>query len=282
MATTGHSVPQADAYSSHERRRKLIAGVEELLRRYYPPAADPYRIFEREITSFLQPAHSILDAGCGASAALLRMFAPQCAHSTGVDEVEFANDAAEDAAEHRVRLINARLEDLPLEPASVDLVFSRSVLEHLADPSRVFSEFVRVLKPGGRFVFITPNVWSYPVAAARLVPNRFHAAIVDWAEGRPDADTFATFYRTNSMRAVRRSAVRAGFEVTSLRYLGMFPNYLMFHPLAFRIGVGYERLVGRWRPLHFLQHWILGVLTKPGHADCNEPAASAAVYQRRA
>jgi hypothetical protein len=127
----------------------------------------------------------------------------------------------------------------------------------------VYLEFFRLLKPGGCFIFITPNVWSYPIVASRMIPNRFHAAIVGWAEGRPKEDTFDTHYRSNSFGAVSRLAKRTGFRTVSLRYLAMFPNYLMFHPAAFRAGVAFERLIRRVRPLNFLQHWVLGVLEKP-------------------
>jgi hypothetical protein len=43
----------------------------------------------------------------------------------------------------------------------------------------------------------------------------------------------------------------------------MFPNYLMFHPWAFMVGVVYERTIRRVKILHPLQHWILAVLLKP-------------------
>ncbi|MGH9785880.1 MAG: class I SAM-dependent methyltransferase, partial [Terriglobia bacterium] len=232
--------------------------VEGMLKRYYPPRTDPYRLFEREIGSHLQPNHTLLDAGCGRKAALLNFLAPRVVRAIGQDLVEF--DASFGAG--RVLLFRADLARVPLEPCSVDIVISRSVVEHLAEPAAVYRQIHRVLRPGGKFIFITPNVWSYPIIAARLIPNRLHAAVVGWAEGRPEADTFATHHRSNSMRAIRKLAAATGFEVITLQYLSMFPNYLMFHPLAFLAGVGYERLVRRVRPLRFLQHWILATLAK--------------------
>src|SRR5262249_13727522 len=155
---------------------------------------------------------------------------------------------------------------------SVDVVISRSVVEHLSDPVAAFSEFRRVMKPRGRFIFISPNVWSYPIVVARLIPNRFHAWLVDWAEGRPRQDTFETYHRVNSFRMICKVASQAHLHVDSLRYLSMFPNYLMFHPWVFRIGIAYERTIRRFRPLNHLQHWILAVLSKPaGAANIMDP-----------
>jgi SAM-dependent methyltransferase len=50
---------------------------------------------------------------------------------------------------------------LELRDASVDLVYSYNVFEHLPDPAATFSEIARVLRPGGRFVLsFGPLGWS--------------------------------------------------------------------------------------------------------------------------
>lgn len=56
-------------------------------------------------------------------------------------------------------------EDLPLADASVDLVWCRDVLSHVADLPRAFAEMRRVLRPGGRaMVYLM-------LATARLEPR---------------------------------------------------------------------------------------------------------------
>lgn len=47
----------------------------------------------------------------------------------------------------------ADAESLPFATSSVDLVVGHAVLHHVPDLDRLFSEVLRVLKPGGRFVF---------------------------------------------------------------------------------------------------------------------------------
>jgi ubiquinone/menaquinone biosynthesis C-methylase UbiE len=53
----------------------------------------------------------------------------------------------------RVRATLADAESLPFPDASFDLVVGHAVLHHLPDLDRAFSEFARVLVPGGRIVF---------------------------------------------------------------------------------------------------------------------------------
>lgn len=67
--------------------------------------------------------------------------------------------AAEVAAEAGVSIevVEGRGEDLPYDDASIDLVLAQSVLEHVKDPSKVFSEVARVLRRGGGFYFYSTN-----------------------------------------------------------------------------------------------------------------------------
>jgi SAM-dependent methyltransferase len=52
-----------------------------------------------------------------------------------------------------VRALRADAESLPFRDQSFDLVLGHAVLHHLPDLERAFSEFHRVLKPGGAIVF---------------------------------------------------------------------------------------------------------------------------------
>lgn len=234
----------------------MTALAEKLLRKYYRDSEHPYSLFEERVGQLLRPDSVLLDAGCGRTVPVLRKFQGRAARLIGVELVDFT-DVPPGIETH-----NSDLARLPLADASVDLIMSRSVFEHLVDPDSVYREFSRVLKPGGRLVFLTANLWDYGTIVARLVPNRFHASIVKAVEGRAEEDTFPTAYKTNTRGDVDRLAARAGLGVEAFEYLNQYPNYLMFNGALFYLGVGYERLTSRFDCLRFLRGWILVTLRK--------------------
>lgn len=235
----------------------MSESVQRLLERYYGNSPHPYRIFEDEVGRALQPDSVLLDAGCGRTVPVLRKFVGRASRLIGVELVEFTD------VPEGIETFSADLSSIPVPDASIDVIMSRSVFEHLDDPAAVYAEFARILKPGGRLVFLTANMWDYATLIARLVPNRLHPAIVAKVEGREEEDVFPVRYRTNTRRAVARLAAGAGLDIVSFRYLGQYPNYFMFNSALFLLGTGYDKLVSRFESLRFLRGWILVTLRRP-------------------
>ncbi len=141
----------------------------------------------------------------------------------------------------------------PLADASADLVLCDHVLEHLPDPELFFREASRVLKAGGILCARTPNAWSYVSLAARLVPNRSHAAVLKHVKGAAaEQDVFQTFYRCNSLPALRGALARNRLEGIVYGYEAE-PSYHSFSRLAYFFGVIHQRFApGFLRPALFV------------------------------
>lgn len=108
----------------------------------------------------LPPGAKVLDVGCGEGDHTLRLADRFGFVVCGVDPVErhvqIANDELAAATVTRLQLrekVSFTLggaERLPIENGSVDLVWCRDVLVHVADLDRAYAEFRRVLRPGGQ------------------------------------------------------------------------------------------------------------------------------------
>lgn len=226
--------------------------VQTWRKQWFPQTHHPFERYARTVRAALTPATDVLEIGCGRDAWLLSHLAPQYRTGIGIDPVPVTPAFPRE----NVRYIHGFADTLDLPSRSVDLVLAQSVLEHLEHPERVFSEVSRVLRPGGRWLILTPNFYDYASIAAWLVPNRFHGRIVERTEGRPEVDTFPTVYKANTARDIQQLAHRAGLIVDSLEYWGQYPNYLAFHPLPFLVGSAYAKLTMRVRALAPLRSWL--------------------------
>lgn len=231
---------------------------ERLWQEHYSAEEHAFNLFEKRIASALSPDFTVLDAGCGEDAPVLAKFSGRCRKAIGVDLVDF-----DPSLERRgMHLMQNDLSRLELPASCVDLVISRSVLEHVPDVEEVYRELNRVLKPGGKFIFLVPNFWDYVSILSYLIPNCCHKFIVERTSGRAASDTFATYYKSNTSRSIRRLAERSGFTVSSLEYLGQYPDMLAFSSLLFRLGICYDKLMCRYPFLASLRGWILCELRK--------------------
>jgi len=100
----------------------------------------------------------------------------------------FLLQRAQEAGVHaEIRGIAA--EEMEVEPESVDAVVCTLVLCSVDDPARILADARRVLKPGGRFVFLE-HVGAPPGSALRLVQRLIRPGWRFLADGCcPDRDT---------------------------------------------------------------------------------------------
>jgi SAM-dependent methyltransferase len=154
-----------------------------------------------------RPGERVLDLGCGAGRFVAAL------RGAGADPVgvELAEAALERA---RVNAPGADLRpvepdgSLPLEHASVDLVWCSEVLEHVADTEHLLLEVRRVLRPGGRVLITVP--FHGRVKAALIGLLRFDAHF----------DPTGQHLRFYTRASLARTLERAGFDGVEVRQWG--------------------------------------------------------------
>ncbi len=216
-----------------------------------------YKLYERFLENSIDKSACVLDVGCGRTFPLADHLLKIARDVHGIDpEMTF------DFNRPNLNVRAAAIEKIPYPDAVFDAVVSRCVLEHLQNPIDAFREISRVLRPGGRFLFLTANKFDYISLAAMMVPNRLHPVIIRCLEGRTPDHTFPTYFRANSVRKITRLAFEAGLCGEKIDYHCNYPSMFMFSPFICRLAISYDELIRKIRPLNFLQSWLIGSLQK--------------------
>lgn len=168
---------------------------------------------------------------------------------------------------------------LPFQDHTFDLITANMVLEHLEDPATCFAEVKRTLRPGGRFLFHTPNAHGYGPRLAGSLPDGVKRALVRALEGRPENDVFPTRYRANTLEAVRRLANAAGLEVTRMETIRSVAQTASVPPLALLELLWLRRLAKPEMEAH--RPIILALLQSPPGTSGLPPVAAEDQAARR-
>jgi SAM-dependent methyltransferase len=177
----------------------------------------------------------ILDAGCGSGRTLVDL----AAHGN-VSGIELDPDAAEFAASRGCGEVEVgRLEELPWEDGTFDLITCLDVLEHTPDDRQALSELRRVCKVGGRLLLTVPAyqaLWSLHDAANH-------------------------HYRRYSRRTLRLAAIESGW---SLVRVTSFNSILLPPAAVVRLAQRHRRPDSTYNPeLNLGPAWLNSALERP-------------------
>jgi 2-polyprenyl-3-methyl-5-hydroxy-6-metoxy-1,4-benzoquinol methylase len=173
----------------------------------------------------------VIDVGCGAGPGL-RYLAARGALVLGLDHSHYALQAAQHLAPAAGVALADGTAGLPCADSSADLLLLSELVEHVPDALPLLRECYRVLRPGGRVVVTTPNLWDSRRVGAPLAGKT-------WS-GYTDPTHVNLYTPTRLARELRA----AGF--TQVRWhTGVKPAFwLSSRRLRLRLPVPYPPLVG--------------------------------------
>ncbi len=214
---------------------------QRLLQKYYfglPNWENGRKQFFRLIEKYAQRNNRILEIGAGPTNKTTA-FLSGIGTVTGLD--------VDPAVKSNVHCQEAVIYDgtqVPFADSIFDLVVSDYVCEHIEHPLELTREIYRVLRPEGRYIFRTPNLWHYVSLVGKFSPHRFHKLVANPLRRKTSTGgIYPTFHRMNTRRACRRVLERAGFSIIVIEMIEKEPSYGMSSRLLFYPFMMWERIL---------------------------------------
>jgi len=162
------------------------------------------------------------------------------------------------------RTINNRIRgdilNLPFFDNSFDLITSNMVFEHIKYPEVQLQEIFRILKPGGKLIFHTPNILGYTTYIARLIPELIKDKLVFLLQGRIEEDVFPAYYKINSKSKIEKIAKLSGFNIKNITMICSSAQFIIIPPIVILELFFIKLLITK--PLKNLRTNIIAILEK--------------------
>lgn len=159
----------------------------------------------------LQPGHTVLDLGSGAGIDVF-LAAKDVGPTGHVIGVDMTKEMVVRARENRVKLRAentefrfGEIEDLPVDPGTVDRIISNCVINLVPDKRAAFREMHRVLKPGGKFAVSD-------IVSLGAIPSSIRTDMSEWAgcvAGAVERDQYLALVREAGFHDVNVARERA-------------------------------------------------------------------------
>ena len=221
----------------HNARQK--AYFESSVKANMVPVGSPY--LERHVTEALRFAgltegDRVLEVGCGMGRYTLLLASRVRLEGLDLSEVLLERLRAFDGGLHEIPLHCADLADPPASlEGRFDAVLGLFTLHHVHDLERCFEGAVRLLRPGGRVVFLEPNAFN-PLFYVQMMITPG----MTW-----EGDGGMTRMRRGLLFAAMQ---KAGLKRLALHRFGFFPPFLANRGWGRRVEAWLERFPP-WRPL---------------------------------
>lgn len=159
-----------------------------------------------------------------------------------------AEELAQNKTAHETRVADVS-RHIPFRDGEVDLLVSRTVLEHVPDLESAAHEMARVLRPGGRTLHLLPCRYALFAVIARVVPfdfaKRMLHIIVPGSQGVVEFDVFYDHGHPNALARVFSAAGFRDVEVECIwdqtaYFHAFFPAFLLvliYQRAAARLGI---------------------------------------------
>lgn len=165
--------------------------------------------------------------------------------------LDILEDYLRSNSELKLKIVGDVCGRLPLRGGAMDVVVTRSVLEHLRDSRAAVNEIHRILAPGGVCIHVFPARFSPFSLLNQIIPEKIARRLLfaffpEWS----DHCGFRAFYRNCDAQAMAKVHADAGFVIRTIECRYYQSIYYKFFVPLYIISLSYDAMA-------YLLNWPL-------------------------
>ncbi|MCK5535019.1 class I SAM-dependent methyltransferase [bacterium] len=228
-----------------------------IIKKYYPVYEGRNIPYKKFLEQYLSSSSILLDAGCGRGKATPINYKERVKLAIGVD---LSTEIKKNQTIHKKMVSNVY--EIPLIDNSIDIVVCQELIEHLEYPYKFFKEVSRILKRGGIFIMMTPNLIGWRSLTSKFTPYWFHTLMNKQLYQIEQDDIFPTYYRANTFLKLRKLLKNSELRIVENFFFEGSPKTLTFSAITTYLEIIYTKLIRRYNFLKYLRETIILVATK--------------------
>jgi ubiquinone/menaquinone biosynthesis C-methylase UbiE len=219
-------------------------------------------IYEKTLFENVISSGNWLDIGCGHHILPIWREISERSLISKVNKVIGFDYDFESLKKHRSIKLRVRgdIVSLPFNDNIFDLVTANMVVEHLKEPQKQLIEIYRILKPGGLFIFHTPNLFGYSTFPNKFITGRVRKRLIYFLQERAEDDVFETHYKMNTICDIETLVNKTKFEIINIETIVSSAQFFMIPFLVLPELILLKILM--LRPFKKLRTNIIGILKK--------------------
>jgi ubiquinone/menaquinone biosynthesis C-methylase UbiE len=203
-----------------------------------------FYLYERLVAKYMnsRPNQIVVDVGGGNSCPFAKY------RDTDMDTKIIAVDISEEALKNNSDVDEKRvsniLQDLPFEKEEVDLIVSRSVLEHLQDLEGFIINSSRILKMEGHCIHLFPSRFAPFALINQMLPKGLSRKLLHFLIPESGGvGGFPAYYNKCYCSAINQLFEKHGFEVVNMQLSYCQSRYFNFFLPLFLISSLYDTII---------------------------------------
>lgn len=200
-----NNISQMKRIQKFEKDHSRFKEILEYLKYRHPRYKSIWDEYEKLISENVFPEMIFLDAGCGWMNDRIYKYSTDKSIGIDIDLKSLRDNINYD------NLILSNLENIPFRNETVDIINTKSVMEHIEYPDVVFKEFFRLLKEKGILIMVVPNVYNPVNLFGKLTPLKLHKILMKIVSRRDEQDIYPTYFRYCSPYSIDKKLKECGF-----------------------------------------------------------------------